>query len=152
MDESKTKEEFKRWQTIYLVSEKKLRAEEVADIVNISPKTVYQWLYYLNKGESNLVSKQRGGRRNSLMTWEEEEAFLKEMTEQSNKGAIVIISQIKEKAEKILGYKVSKDYPYDLLHRHGWRKISPRTKHPNSNPEEQEEFKKNFLNIWKPPY
>ena len=86
------------------------------------------------------------------MTWKEEEEFLKELADQANKGGIVIIKEIKKKAEEKLGHKVSKDYPYDLLHRHGWRKITPRTKHPSSNPEDQAVFKKNFLNIWKPPY
>jgi len=152
MNESKSKEEFRRWQAFYLVTEKKMRAEEASDITGVSVKTVYQWIYFLNKDKSKLSPKSRGGRRKYLMTWQEEENFLKELTEQSNKGAIVIIKYIKEKIEENIGHKVSKDYPYDLLHRHGWRKISPRTKHPNSNSELQEEFKKNYLNIWRPPY
>jgi len=152
MNTAKTKEEFRRWQSFYLISEKNLRAEEVADIVNVSVKTIYQWIYYQNKGKDNTMQKQRGGRRKYLMSWQEEEAFLKELTAQSEKGAIVIIKYVKEKVEALLGHKISKDYPYDLLHRHGWRKITPRTKHPKSKFEDREEFKKNYLNIWIPPY
>lgn len=152
MSSAKSKEEFRRWQAFYLVSEKKLRADEVADIVNVSVKTIYQWIYYANKGESHSSDKHRGGRRNYLMSWEEEEQFLNQLSEQSAKGAIVITKYVKQKVEEKLGHKISKDYPYDLLYRHGWRKVTPRTKHPKSKPEQQEEFKKNFRNIWIPPY
>jgi len=81
MNESKTKEEFRRWQAIYLVTEKKMRAKEASDILGVSVKSVYQWIYLLNKDESRLAAKTRGGRRKYLMTWEEEEEFLRELTE-----------------------------------------------------------------------
>ncbi len=56
---------------------------------------------------------------------------------------------IKEDIEKIIKKEVSKDYLYDLLHRNGWRKIMLRPKHPKSNKEEQEAFKKK-CRIWLP--
>lgn len=152
MNSAKTKEEFRRWQSFYLIGEKKLRAEEVADIVNVSIKTIYQWIYYQNQGRDNTIGKQRGGRRKYLMSLQEEEEFLKELTAQSEKGAIVITKYVKDKIEAKLGHKISKDYPYDLFHRHGWRKVTPRAKHPNSKREDQEEFKKNYRSIWIPPF
>ena len=51
---------------------------------------------------------------------------------------------IQNKAEEVLKKPVSIYYAYDLLHRHGWRKVSPRPQHPKSNIEAQEEFKKKF--------
>ena len=54
----------------------------------------------------------------------------------------MIAKTIREYAAKKLGTKVSKDYAYDLLHRHGWRKIEPEPRHPKSDSETQEEFKK----------
>ncbi|MDR0250284.1 MAG: winged helix-turn-helix domain-containing protein [Burkholderiales bacterium] len=32
---------------------------------------------------------------------------------------------------------------YNLLHRHGWRKLAPDKRHPKSDPQAQEEWKKN---------
>jgi transposase len=62
-----------------------------------------------------------------------------------------IYQLIREYVERTVERKVSKDYAYDLLHRHGWRKVSPRPEHPKVNKEEQEEFKKNYLSSWRPP-
>ena len=51
----------------------------------------------------------------------------------------------------MLGRTVSDDYIYDLLHRQGWGKVAPRPRHPKSEPEAQEEFKKNPRKSWQPP-
>jgi transposase len=93
----------------------------------------------------------RGGRTGGLFTWEEEEALLSEISEKAMQGLVVIAHPIREYVERKLGRAVSKDYAYDLLHRHGWRKVSPRPEHPKVNKEEQEEFKKNSLSSWRPP-
>lgn len=68
----------------------------------------------------------------------------------AKQGKVVIARTIRERVEKELGKKVSKDYTYDLLHRHGWRKISPRPRHPKGDPSLQEEFKKNYQPLWVP--
>jgi hypothetical protein len=39
---------------------------------------------------------------------------------------------------------------YRLLARHGWRKVTPDTRHPKSKPEVQEEWEKNSRKCWKP--
>jgi hypothetical protein len=39
---------------------------------------------------------------------------------------------------------------YRLLARHGWRKVAPDTRHPKSDPAEQERWKKNFPACWRP--
>ncbi|MGA2937216.1 MAG: winged helix-turn-helix domain-containing protein [Syntrophobacteraceae bacterium] len=46
---------------------------------------------------------------------------------------------------------MSKDYLYDLLHRHDWRKVVPRLRRPKADVEKQEEFKKNSRSWWQPP-
>ena len=47
--------------------------------------------------------------------------------------------------EEKLGRTVPLATAYRLLHRHGWRKIAPRPKHPNNDPVAQETFKKSGL-------
>jgi Winged helix-turn helix len=40
-------------------------------------------------------------------------------------------------------HEVHIDTIYRLLHRHGWRKLAPRARHPKANQEEQDAFQKN---------
>ena len=110
---------------MYLIMKKGMNAEEVADVVDVCPHTIHQWVYYYNKkGPEGLIIKgQRGGNR-SLMKKEDEIAFIAEIQEEAKKGIPITPRRIKEKIERKLGRSVSKDYPYDLLHRHGWKKIS----------------------------
>ncbi len=125
---------------------------EIAKILDLKKGTVLYWSFKLNnQGIDGLLGKKRGGRRNSLMTLEEEMTLLEELRADSIKGLILTAQTVKKHAEEKLGYEVSKDFAYDLLRRHGWRKITPRPKHPKSNPEIQEEFKKKSLS-WSPPH
>jgi transposase len=149
---SPSREQYRRWQVIYIMSKGTHGAEEVADLVGISQGTVYQWVHrYNHRGPKEFLLEGRGGRRGGLLTWEEEEALLSEISERAMNGLVVIAQPVRECAERRLGHAVSKDYAYDLLHRHGWRKISPRPRHPKAQSVRQEEFKKNSLSLWKPP-
>ena len=144
---TKDAKESLRWQTLYLVQVKKLKAKEISALINMSEKTIYSWLSKYNKsGPAALKTKVRSSRPGALMTLEEEAALLKEIEEEAARGLIVIAKSVKIKAELKLKRSVSKDYPYDLLHRHGWRKLAPRPRNPGADKEKQEEFKKNFRN------
>jgi len=91
-----------------------------------------------------------GGRRQSLLTLEEEEAFLKPWLEMAATGNLVVVSPIRAALAQRLGQPVKPSVVYRLLARHGWRKVAPDTRHPKSKPEVQEEWKKNSLKRWKP--
>ena len=52
------------------------------------------------------------------------------------------ISKIPSAFEKRIGRKLAQSTVYDLLHRHGWRKITPRPRHPKSDLEAIASFKK----------
>ena len=152
MRASKDKQQFQRWQVIFIMSTQKYRADEVAELVGVTKGTVYQWVHtYNHKGPDALILQGRGGRTGGLLTWKEEEVLLNKISEKAEQGLVVIAQPIRECVERKLGCAVSKDYAYDLLHRHGWRKVSPRPKHPKMNKEQQEEFKKNYLSSWRPP-
>lgn len=149
---SESRQQFQRWQVVYIAVTKHLKAEEVGELVGVTAGTVHQWLHqYNHKGPEVLILQGRGGRRRELLSWDEEEELLQELLERGKQGAIVIAKTIREYATKRLGTDVSKDYAYDLLHRHGWRKIEPRPRHPKSDSETQAEFKKNFQRLWQPP-
>ena len=142
----------RHWQVIFIMSTQKYRADEVAELVGVTKGTVYQWVHtYNHKGPDALILQGRGGRTGGLLTWEEEEALLNEISEKAKQGLVIIAQPIRKYVERKLGHSVSKDYTYDLLHRHGWRKVSPRPEHPKVNKGQQEEFKKNYLSSWRPP-
>lgn len=148
---SKSRQQFQRWQVIYIMATKGFGAEITADLVGVARGTVHQWVYqYNHKGPKVLDLQGRGGRRKALLSWAEEEALLEEMRTKAEQGKVVIARTIRERVEKELGREVSKDYTYDLLHRHDWRKISPRPRHPKGDPSLQEEFKKNYQTLWMP--
>ena len=91
-----------------------------------------------------------GGRRQSLLTPEEEVGFLKPWLESAATGNLVVVSPMRAALAQRLGKPVKASVVYRLLARHGWRKVAPGTRHPKSQPEVQEEWKKNSRKCWKP--
>lgn len=152
MRASKSRQQFQRWQVIFMMSTHKYGADEVAELIGVTKGTVYQWVHtYKHNGPDALILQGRGGRTGGLLTWDEEESLLNEISEKARQGFVVIAQPIRKYVESKVGHAVSKDYAYDLLHRHGWRKVSPRPEHPKTRKEQQEEFKKNFQTSWMPP-
>jgi transposase len=86
----------------------------------------------------------RGGRRRENMSLEEEEAFLAPFLDKAKEGGILIVSEIKKSLDHALGRKVALASAYNLLHRHNWRKLAPDKRHPKSDADAQEDWKKNF--------
>jgi transposase len=97
-------------------------------------------------------AKQRnwGGRRNALLTVEEEEEFLLPWLEQARAGGMLVVSPLRAALAQKLGKPVKASVVYRLLARHGWRKVAPDTRHPKSDPQAQEDWKKNFQKHWEP--
>jgi transposase len=151
MIKSKEREQYQRWQSIFLTS-KGLQSDIVAEYVGTTKGTVHQWVYqYNHDGPDGYNLQGRGGRRFGLLSLEEEAELLDSIRPIAEKGHIINAAAIKAQLEERLTKKVSKDYLYDLLHRHKWRKVMPRPQHPKADKEKQEEFKKNFRSWWQPP-
>jgi transposase len=153
MSEAQSLDQFKRWQTIYLrLTQPDLSIQNIADACNVQYRTVTQWTWLYNKfGPNQYALAGRGGRRNALLDPTEEKRLLEELQSKAEKGQIVAARTVQEKAQKVLGRNVSKDYAYDLLHRHQWRKVQPRPRHPKADKEKQEDFKKTSKPCWLPP-
>jgi transposase len=146
-----TREQFQRWQAIYLMA-KGLLVEQVAEYVGVAKGTIHQWVFqYNHQGPGSFSLQGRGGRRFGIMSVEEEADLLEGLRAEAERGEIVGAFWLREMVEKKLGREVSKDYLYDLLHRHDWRKVVPRPRHPKADVEKQEEFKKNSRSWWQPP-
>ena len=76
------------------------------------------------------------------MTLEEEKAFLAKFAKAAGAGELLDIGELKSAYEKEIGHPTSNSTVYDLLARHGWRKLMPRPFHPDRNIKAQEAYKK----------
>lgn len=143
--------DYKRWQIIYHVSVYSVDAEYLSDITGYSKASVYSIVQSFNNSEDSDVStKQKGGRRRSIMTVEQEKELMSSLESKALKGQILSGNDVRKIVEQKINRKVSDDYIWDLFKRNGWTKHSPRPHHPNKDIEKQEEFKKNSKTIWMP--
>ena len=134
----------KRRRAIWLTHTEKLSARKVAQILGVSTQAVWLWIaQYNQQGPEGLRRTGRGGRRWAWLSWEDEERFLQERQQAASRGQILTAPQLCAGLEKLTGRRVSLAYVYRLLHRHGWRKLGPRPRHPKAQPALQERFKKN---------
>lgn len=66
-----------------------------------------------------------GGRRRQNLSIEGEHAVLAPFLEHARNGGILVVPQIKAELESALGRHMALSSVYNLLHRHGWRKLAP---------------------------
>jgi transposase len=97
----------------------------------------------LAKSSQVTLRERRGGRRRELMSTEEEKTFLDPWVAQAEIGGVLVVSPIHLALEERVGHKVPKSTVYRLLARHGWRKVTPDTRHPKGDEAARDEFKKN---------
>ena len=70
------------------------------------------------------------------MSIEEEAQFLEQFREKAEEGQVLDIHEIRAAYEKEAGHSIGCAQVYRVLHRHGWRKVMPRSKHPKRASEE----------------
>jgi len=99
---------------------------------------------YKREGADALFEDGRGGRKNENMTPEEEAAFLKPFLKKARKGGVLIVNEIHKTYAALVKKETPLSTVYAMLHRNGWRKISPRPKHPKGDEQKQEAFKAIF--------
>ena len=125
--------------------------EQTAAVLGVGRATVARLQTAFRKNRPGPTpSRNWGGRRQSLLTPEEEAAFLKPWLESAATGHLVVVSPMRAALAQHLGKPIKPSVVYRLLARHGWRKVAPDTRHPKSMPEVQEAWKKNSLKCWKP--
>jgi transposase len=97
---------------------------------------------YLRQGEAVLRSKPCGGRHRQNLTREQEQELLSPFLEQAAVGGVLVVAPVQAAYEAAVGRPVHHSVVYRALHRQGWRKITPCPKHPKTNEEACEAFKK----------
>ena len=89
-----------------------------------------------------------GGRRRERMTFAEEVAFLEPWKKEAETAGMIIVPPLHEALARMLGKKIHHSQVYRMLARHGWRKVAPDSRHPKSDAEVREAWKKNFRKWW----
>ena len=138
---NKNKRVEKRLQVIMFRYEG-LKDVEIASKTGYHRKRVSQLCAeFCTVGAEEYAQHKYGGNHKSL-TDEEEKEILSKFKEKAELGQLVTVKEIKaafdEKREKDTG----RAYIYNVLERHGWRKIMPRSKHPNKASNEEIESSK----------
>ncbi len=138
----------KRLQAIELRGEGKTR-EEIQKVTGFTPEYISSIIKrYTEKGmEAITGSHYKGNRRN--LSYEEEEKILFPFKEKAEAGQIVEVGEIKAAYIAKVGHSIGNGQIYYVLKRHGWRKVMPRSQHPNKASEEAiDASKKLSLKSW----
>lgn len=145
LSKARTAEELRQAQAVVLPLEFGFSMEQTASAIGVSRGWACQLRNrFLHEGGICTGDKSsRGGRRRANMSLEEEDAFLAPFFEKAKEGGILVVSEIKNALDQRLGRKVALASAYNLLHRHNWRKLAPDKRHPQSDTDGQEEWKKN---------
>ena len=134
-----------KWLIIYNALVDPRSAQEIALHTGTSKRTVNQIISdYNRKGVKAIETPGKGGRRHGYMSLAEEKKFLAQFEQEAQKGVITTRTKIKRAFEAQIGQTVDPTTIYRLLKRHGWRKVMPRSHHPETDCEQQKAFRENF--------
>ncbi|MEO7781456.1 MAG: winged helix-turn-helix domain-containing protein [Candidatus Nitrotoga sp.] len=148
MREAKTIDELRQAQAIIFPLDFGLSIEKTAQAIGISRGWACQLRRSFIKGQMQPKSKQLprrklgSGRGRSYLNRLQEQELLLPFVEKAGQAGILIVSEIRQALVKKLGRTTATATTYNLLHRHGWRKLSPDKKHPKADIEAQNEWKK----------
>ena len=121
-----------------------LTTRELAKVFQMSESSISHIITDFRRGGiAGVRSTKLGGNRRNLSK-EEEQVFLEKYVQEAREGRIIEVSEIWHAYEERMGRPVSSCAVYGMLHRNGWRKVMPRSRHPKkASPEAIESFKKN---------
>jgi transposase len=143
---AKSAEELRAAQALLLPLEYGLTLAQTAVAIGVSVRwacTMRNRFARIARGEEAPKAR-RGGRKRQNLTVEQEREFLAPFLVEAEGGGVLVVSAIHLALERRLGRKVALSSVYNLLHRHGWRKLAPDRRHPQADVQAQEAWKKNF--------
>jgi transposase len=137
---------YRRLEAVALRGEGKKNVE-VSEITKFHPDVVGRLVKeYVLYGIEYLVEDGRKGGNNRNASEAEERKFLSQFEKAARSGQIITVEEISVAYDKHFGKEhKSKSTVYYLLHKHGWRKVMPRSKHPNKASDEEIESSKKLI-------
>lgn len=113
-----------------------MKSKEVSQATGFHPAYVTTLVAkYRKNGLEAIAGNHYGGNRRN-MSVEEEAALLAPFQAKAEKGELVDIGEIESAYQKAVGHSIGTSQIYYVLHRHGWRKVMPRSRHPKKADEE----------------
>ncbi len=126
-----------------LLRESGMTQPAIAEAMGVSLSTVNRAQMACDHGGLRVLKpKPMGGHQRENMSLAEEKALLDRFAKAAGAGEMLNIRDIKVAYEKAIGHETSNSTVYNLLARHGWRKLMPRPFHPKRNIAAQNTFKK----------
>jgi len=111
--------------------------KEISEAVDYSVQYITELVTkYLNEGMDAIITDKRTS-NNRRMSFEQETEFLSQFIDLSEAGQLVTVKEILAKYEETTGKPSATSTIYDLLKRHGWRKLKPRPCHPGKASDEE---------------
>ena len=117
------------------------KAQEVAEQTGFYPTTITRLVEKYRKGGLEAIAGNHYGGNHRNMSVEEA-AILAPFRERAKKGELVEIKEIKAAYQAAVDHPISDSQIYFVLHRHGWRKVMPRSRHPKKADDETIEASK----------
>ena len=144
-------EQLRAAQAVLLPALASATLEQTAAILGVGRATVARLQRRFGQSvRSRAATRPRwGGRRQGLLSVEQEAEFLAPWAEQAKAAGLLVLSPIRAALAQRLGRRVAASVVWRLLARHGWRKVAD-TRHPKSDPAAQEAWKKNSPKRWLP--
>ncbi len=111
-------------------------AKEIAAKVGLKERYIPQLTAKYLAGGIEAISKNHYGGNRRNISVEKENELLEQFRVKAEEGQIIDIAEIKASYEEAVGHRIGSGQIYRVLHRHNWRKLMPRSKHPKKASEE----------------
>ena len=141
--QARTADEMRQAQAVLLPLTLGLSLTQTAEVIGVSKGWACQLRRRFLKEGGRPHPPSRGGRRRENLSREQEAEFLAPFFDVAQKGGILVVTKVRMALEARLERPVALASVYNLLHRHGWRKLAPDKRHRKSDPPLQEAWKKN---------
>jgi transposase len=143
-EESRNTGEQKRLLCLRLRVVNGKKAQEISEITGYSKSSVDDMIsVYHHQGLGPFLYRKRPG-NNRKLTAEAEKELLSRFENEAKAGKILTVEDIHKAYEEKVGGSVAQRTVYYMLNRNGWRKIMPRSKHPNkASDDDIQAYKKN---------
>ena len=106
--------------------------QEIARLTDYNSGYVSKLAAKYRKGGIEAITGNHYGGNRRNMTYEEEEELLARFIQEGDGGQITDVSAIKAAYDEKIGHETGHGQIYNVLHRHGWSKKLPRSRHPKS--------------------
>ena len=132
---AETIEQLRQAQAVVLPLDCGLGMEQTARAIGRSPEWTCRLRNRFLAGEivGDGQRQRRGGRRRQNMTLQQERELLAPFGDRARSGGSVVVGQVKAQLEAERGRPLALSSVYNLLHRHGWRKLAPDRRQPQSD-------------------